>query len=222
MAADVDSSTPYVWTSVSDLWERLGEVPLDRICLDPAPGKATEQDVLDWDDHADRICELIDGTLVAKTTGLFESLLTTAIIGVLRGFVGKNKLGIVFGITGPLQILPGQVRVPDACFVSWDRFPDRRLPEISIPAIAPDLAVEVLSKYNTEAEMRRKLHDYFTAGVRLVWYVDPMTRTVVVYTSPEQCSTVDQTGVLTGGDVLPGFELLLQELFGEIEGGHPH
>jgi Uma2 family endonuclease len=218
MAADADSSTPYVWTSVSDLWARLGEVPLHRICLDPAPGRATEQDVLDWDDHADRICELIDGTLVAKTAGLFESLLTTAIIGILRGFVGENKLGIVFGITGPLRILPGQVRVPDACFISWDRFPDRKLPEISIPALAPDLAVEVLSNGNTESEMRRKLEDYFTAGVRLVWYVDPRTRTVAVYTSPEQCTTFDQNNVLTGGDVLPGLELSLRELFAEIDG----
>ena len=42
-----------------------------------------------------------------------------------------------------------------------------------MPALAPDLAVEVLSESNTRAEMDRKLRDYFAAGVLLVWYFDP-------------------------------------------------
>lgn len=65
--------------------------------------------------------------------------------------------------------------------------------------------------------MRRKLQDYFTAGVRLVWYVDPRTRTASAYTSPEHCTVFDENGVLTGGDVLPGFELPLRELFVEMD-----
>ena len=47
------------------------------------------------------------------------------------------------------------------------------------------------------------------------------TRTAAVYTSPEQCTVFDENGVLTGGDVLPGFELPLRELFAEIEGKQP-
>ena len=215
MFMDFDS---FIWTTLADLWERLGRVPLDRICLDPPPGKATEQDLLDLDDHADRMCELIDGTLVAKTTGFYDGVLTTAIIGSLIGFVQENKLGIVCGITGPLRILPGQVRVPDACFVAWERFPDHRLPEVPIPSVAPDLAVEVLSEQNSKGEMRRKLQDYFTAGVRLVWYVDPQTRTASVYTSSEHCTVFDENGVLSGGDVLPDFELPLKELFAKLDG----
>ena len=36
---------------------------------------------------------------------------------------------------------------------------------------APDLAVEILSKGNTEAEMQRKVREYFKAGSRRVWIV---------------------------------------------------
>jgi len=218
MSTVADVSPPIVWTTVADLFEQLGHVPQERVLLVPTPGTATEKDVLDLIDHSDRICELVDGVLVEKTMGYMESMLAGAILELLRGFVRKRKLGIVLGADGTLKILRNQVRIPDVCFISWDRFPGGKLPKTPIPTVAPDLSVEVLSDGNTEGEMRRKLQDYFTAGVRLVWYVDPRTRTASVYTSPGQCSVFDESGVLTGGDVLPGFEMSLRELFAEIEG----
>jgi Uma2 family endonuclease len=218
MATITDFSLPMGWVTVADLWQRLGQVPLERIRLTPTPGTAIEQDVLDSIDHADRICELVDGVLVEKTLGYIESLLAMAIGEFLRRFVRDRKLGIVLGPDGTLRILPRQVRIPDVCFLSWERFPGGKLPQTPIPAVAPDLAVEVLSEGNTEGEMRRKLQDYFTAGVRLVWYVDPRTRTAAVYTSPEQSTVLGENDVLTGGDVLPGFRLPLRELFAEVDG----
>jgi Uma2 family endonuclease len=77
--------------------------------------------------------------------------------------------------------------------------------------------VEVLSEGNTAAEMERKLDDYFRAGVRLVWLVDCDRRTVTVYTSRADSQVLDTSAVLTGGDVLPGFELPLGELFAELD-----
>jgi Uma2 family endonuclease len=218
MSSVADISSPTTWITVADLFEQLGHVPPERIRLVPAPGTATEQDVLDLIDHADTICELVDGVLVEKTMGYMESVLAMAIGELLRKFVREGKLGIVLGPDGTLKVLPDQVRIPDVCFIGWSQFPDGKLPKTPIPAIAPDLAVEILSKGNTEAEMRRKLQDYFAAGVRLVWYIDPRTRTAAAYTSPEQGTMFDENGVLTGGDVLPGFELPLRELFAELDG----
>ncbi|MGO9113445.1 MAG: Uma2 family endonuclease [Thermoguttaceae bacterium] len=109
------------------------------------------------------------------------------------------------------------VRAADVSFIRWERLPGGKLPKKPVPNIVPDLAVEVLSKGNTKAEMQRKLHEYFTAGVRLVWLIDPTTRTATVYTTLEQTTHVDRDGVLSGGDVLPGFELPLEELFARAE-----
>jgi Uma2 family endonuclease len=61
--------------------------------------------------------------------------------------------------------------------------------------------------------MQRKLHDYFTAGVRLVWYIEPRTRTARAYTAEDQCVELGERDSLSGGEVLPGFELPLQDLF---------
>jgi Uma2 family endonuclease len=110
-----------------------------------------------------------------------------------------------------------QVRIPDVAFTSWDRLPGRRRPGSPVPLLAPDLAVEVLSRSNTPGEMALKRQDYFTAGVRLVWEIDPEARTVVVYTSPTHAVTLGLADTLDGGLVLPGFTLPVQELFAELD-----
>jgi len=91
------------------------------------------------------------------------------------------------------------------------------LAKVPIPAMAPNLAVEILSEGNTPGEMERKLRDYFAAGVRLVWYIDPRSHTARTYTTPDKCEVLTEQGILSGGDVLPGFELSLAELFAEID-----
>ena len=77
--------------------------------------------------------------------------------------------------------------------------------------------IEVLSKGNTKREMVRKLDEYFRAGVRLVWYVDPKSRTVRVYTTPDDSVVLSEDQHLDGGDVLPGFALSIRDWFAEAE-----
>jgi Uma2 family endonuclease len=118
-----------------------------------------------------------------------------------------------------MRLAPGLVRIPDISFISWDRLPDRRVPREPIPDLAPDLAVEVISRHNTRQEMDRKLQDYFAAGVRLVWHVyHSPRREVWVYVSPTEHSVVREDETLDGGAVLPGFQLALADLFAEPAG----
>ena len=112
-----------------------------------------------------------------------------------------------------MRILKGRVRIPDVAFVSAARFPDGKSPRGPIPAIAPDLAVEVLSESNTRMEMSIKLQEYFTAGTRLVWYVDPKSKSVDVYTAADRMETLAGDAILTGGDVLPGFQTPVSAIF---------
>jgi Uma2 family endonuclease len=159
--------------------------------------------------------------LVEKAMGSFESELAAFIIVFIHEFLRDHNLGVVLGEAGQLRIAPQQIRVPDVAFIAWDTFPDRRRPRDAVYSVAPDLAVEVLSEGNTKAEMDRKLHDYFNAGTRLVWYLDPTARQMRVYNSPEDVTIVDQSGTVTGGGVLPGFAMSLTELFERAERGAP-
>ena len=215
--ATATASPPSAERTLADLLEELGNVPPSRILLTPHPGTATEEDVLEVERRTGRPPELIDGVLVEKTAGYPESALAASLISYLIEFVRPDKLGIVTGEAGTLRVLPGQVRIPDVCFISRDRFPGGKVSDAPIPGLVPDLAVEVLSPGNTAGELARKLRDYFTAGVRLVWYIDPRSRTAEVYTALDEGQTLTEAGVLDGGDVLPGFRLPLQKLFAELE-----
>ena len=204
--------------TLADLQRELGDIAADRILMVPAPGTATEADLLLYVEGVDPVlCELIDGTLVEKPIGLRESVLTVLLVSALRKFVKARKLGIVTGTDGPMKLFEGLIRLPDVAYVSWDRMPGRRIPKEPVPEIAPDLAVEVLSQSNTRREMERKRGEYFAANVTLVWEVDPVSRTVKVYTSPDDFTELQQTDSLGGGSALPGFSLRLSELFGELD-----
>jgi len=203
---------PIEWT-VADLQAHLDGIPAHRIRLRPWPGTATVQDVILMDDHHDRLCELIDGVLVEKALGFEEAWIASNLLILLGQFLQHQPLGIVTGADGLIQLLPNQVRIPDLAYFSWERLPDRRLPREAVPHIVPDLAVEVLSASNTPTEMGRKLREYLQAGVRLVWYIDPASRTVTVYDNASNSVALDANTMLTGGVVLPGFEAPVRQLF---------
>ena len=98
---------------------------------------------------------------------------------------------------------PDTVRIPDVAFVRHERLPP---PLVSgRAALAPDLAVEIRSPNDRPGEVQRKVADYFAAGVRLVWLVDPDAQTVEVWTPgglDRRCTAAE---TIDGGAVIPGF-----------------
>jgi Uma2 family endonuclease len=203
--------------TMADLWERLGRIPLERIWLHPAPGTATVDDVVWADEHENRLCELVDGTLVEKPMGAEESNVGW-VIGLFIGmYLRQNDLGTCLAADGFLRISTGLVRAPDLSFISWARLPGRKLPKKKVPDLIPDLAVEVISESNTPAEIRRKLDEYFRSGVRLAWVIDPRKRTAKVRKSARRSTLVREHQSLDGGDVLPGFSVKLADLFKDLE-----
>lgn len=203
--------------TLADLQARLGDIPLQRIRFRPPPGTATEQDVLAVHAREKRLCELVDGVLVEKVMGFSESCLAIEFGRLVKNYVKPRKLGLVAGADGMMRLSSGLVRIPDVSFVAWDQIPGGRMPEQPIPNLAPTLAIEVLSEGNTEPEMDRKRKEYFAAGTRLAWIVNPVTRIVRVYTSVDDYTVVEEDDTLDGGIALPGFTLPLRDLFAELD-----
>jgi Uma2 family endonuclease len=199
--------------TVAELLQQLGDIPPERVRLHPVPGTATEKDVITSKARFNCLCELVDGVLVEKPMGFFEARLAFILGFFLEKFLETHDLGIAVGADAVLRVQPGQVRLPDLSFFSWDRFPNRIVPREAILQMTPDLAVEVLSPSNTKKEMLRKRREYFGGGCRLVWEVDPRKRALRVYTSATQSILLQEDDTLDGGEVIPGFRLPIRDWF---------
>lgn len=199
--------------TLAQLLRSLGNVRPSRIRMNPPPGRATEKDVIRIESEENRLFELVDGVLVEKAMRAKQSLLATELSFLLKLFLREQNLGVVLGADGMMRLRSRLVRIPDVSFISWDQMPRGEFPEEPIPDLYPDLAVEVLSESNTPREIARKLEEYFEAGCRLAWIINPETRTADAYTAPDHCTHLRASQSLDGGDVLPGFKLPLKELF---------
>jgi len=203
--------------SVADLIDRLGGIPANRIRMQPPPGTATEKDLLRLLDAEDkRICELIDGVLVEKAVATREGLYAAYVSRMIGNHADEFDLGVVLGGDSPFRFRLGLVRIPDISFVSWGRIPGGEFPDDPICELVPDLAVEVLSKNNTLAEIELRLDNYFEAGVRLAWVIDPRKERAKIYSSRSRMQEIGSDAELLGGKVLPGFRLPLRDVFASI------
>jgi Uma2 family endonuclease len=207
--------------TLADVIRNLGDIPLSRVLWHPHPGTATEADQLRLvDGEPKRLVELIDGILVEKAMGFRESLLAASLIMFLKNFTSPRKLGLVGAPDAIMRLRPGLNRLPDVSFISWDRLLASGAHTKKVAPVAPELAVEVLSEGNTRPEIDQKRQELFAAGTKLVWVIDPKTRTAEVYddpAKPNQVTLVREADALGGGAVLPGFRLPLADLFADLD-----
>lgn len=149
--------TPPKFRNAAEGLDSLGNVPLERIVFDPLPGTAADADFARQDDREDRLCELIDGTLVEKAMGHNESIIAATIVYFLNAVVIPHRLGVVSGDAGMIRLFNRRTRMPDMAYFSFASLPNGKLPSGPTPEIVPDLAVDVLWDSHTPQEMAIKL-----------------------------------------------------------------
>jgi len=158
--------------------------------------------------------ELSRGELVPMTPiGVQHGAVVGNLHLLLGGFVKQNRLGLVGPEIGfRLARNPDTVRAPDVAFIARHRLPTEGIPK-KFADFPPDLAVEVLSPEDAASEVLRKVEEYLSGGVPLVWVVDPATKTVTVYRSLQDIKMLSADQQLDGGEVLPGFRAQVAEIF---------
>lgn len=157
-------------------------------------------------ENRDRLLELIDGEIVEKAVSQLWALYIGNVFGHIRAYLQQIRLGRV--------VMEVRYRNPDVSYTSGNEPP---VEKGSVPQM-PDLAVEVKSPDNSLKTMRQKARHYLANGTKIVWLVDPQRRFVEVYTSDdEQMLFEDDT--LDGGEVLPGFQMKVSEIFEDTAQG---
>ena len=206
----------YSSSTLADLLHHLGDVAPDRVRMDPPPGQATLDDLIEVNEQRNGpICEWVENTLVEKAMGQHESVLAMIIGGELYQYMKTHDVGMLLGADGTMKILPKIGRAPDISFLSWNSLPGGKPPPrtTKVPEVVPDLVIEIWSEGNKPKERLRKRAEYFRAGVKLVWEIDPTPQTAEVFKSLTDLIQVPVDGILDGGDILPGFSLSLKEVF---------
>lgn len=159
--------------------------------------------------------ELIKGELKTMSPAGSEHGAVIMNLAVPLGqHVKVNKLGVAFGAeTGfKLATNPDTVRAPDIAFVRRERIPATGITK-SYWAGAPDLAVEVLSPGDTNAEIKTKVAEWLANGASAVWVVSPKLRNVTVHRSPTDVTVLTEHDELDGQDIVPGFRCRVAEIF---------
>ena len=157
---------------------------------------------------------LIDGIMTPMTpTGDDHGAYKGNVYYALRPFVESNKLGKVrVGEVGIyLRRNPDTVRGADVIFITNERYAQKT--KSAFLEIAPDLVVEVMSPNDSYSEVKQKLREYFSIGVRLVWVLDPDAQQVHAYRAPTDVREFGLDDELPGDDVLPGFSVKVALLF---------
>lgn len=166
--------------------------------------------------YEDRVLELVEGALVEMSKPTMKhGIMTMRLAMKIANHVETNDLGVVTAAdTGfVLERNPhgrDTVRGLDIAFVSKSRAPDP--PEYTWYEMGPDLAVEVISPNNRAGDIHLKVMQLLNAGTRLIWLIYPESRTVESHTAGG-ATTFRQDDTLSGGDVLPGFELRVGDIF---------
>lgn len=160
--------------------------------------------------------ELIDGQLVERAlTGMEADAVAANLLAFIHAFVRAHRLGVVNGAQDSFQIFPNKpkkVLIPDVSFTRRERLPRGGVAQ-GHSKIAPDLIVEVISPNDLAGELTAKVRDFLSAGVSHVWVASPETSEVFVYRSHGTVSLLRCGDVLDGGDVFPGFQCPVEEIF---------
>src|SRR5439155_9279847 len=138
------------------------------IPLRPPPGSAEERDVIAARRTPERwLFELADATLILKPPGFVHSVIAGFGGSAVQNYLNTNDLGAGFAASAMYRLRKGLVRIPAFSFVSWERLPGGRVPDVEIADFIPDLVLELPRHGNTERDLYRKVQEYCQFGVRV-------------------------------------------------------
>lgn len=126
----------------------------------------------------------------------------------------KKKMGKIFDSSTGFKLPNGADRSPDVSWIRnqcWEAIPEEQKRRFA--PITPDFVAEIRSGEQSLAHLKDKMEEYIANGCRLAWLIDPESRKTWVYAENGDIQTIPFDTPLSGGEVMPGFEILLADIF---------
>ena len=123
--------------------------------------------------------------------------------------LANKNLGYGFDSSTGFCLPNGAMRSPDAAWIKkeqWEQLSSDEQEKFA--PLTPDFIIEVRSESDSLNELQDKMWEWMDNGCRLAWLIDPPEQKAYVYTPEGSMQTINSFDEkLSGGDVLPGFEL---------------
>ncbi len=157
--------------------------------------------------------ELVRGELrTMAPPGEEHGWLMANLVVPLSMHVRARQLGRVYTEIGcKLESDPDTVRAPDVAFIRQERL--AAAPQPGYWPGAPDLVVEGISPNDRYSEVDEKVATWLMHGAQMVLVVNPRWRTALVHRPGQPPTLLTEQDVLDGGDVVPGWQLPVREIF---------
>lgn len=154
--------------------------------------------------------EIIIMSPTATTSGYFNSEVSRQ----LANWNKQTRLGKTFDSSTGFLLSDGSVRSPDAAWVSdqqWSKLTAEQKKKFA--PLCPEFVIEVKSESDNLSDLQKKMQIWISNGCLLAFLIDPELKQSFIYAknaAVEQVKGFDKQ--LSGGTVLPEFELDLSEL----------
>jgi hypothetical protein len=175
----------------------------------------TPADLLKLPD-GERHLELIRGVVRTRHKGTQASYVTGQLLDPLMQYADLHGHWVFSWSLGYNCFCnePNTVRHTSATLITTPRFSVEQLqrdePFCDVP---PDLVVEVFGMDDTATALDDAFRSWFQAGTRLIWLIDPRSRTVASHRRDGTIVMQDSSDTLTAPDLLPGFSVPVADLF---------
>ncbi len=123
-------------------------------------------------------------------------------------------LGVSFDSSAGFTLPNGAIRSPDASWIKQERWDALNASQKrKFAPICPDFVIELCSPSDRLVEVEAKMQEYLDNGTRLGWLIDPESKSAQIYRQNQTVEVQNAPNSLSGEDILPGFELDLQEIW---------
>jgi len=151
--------------------------------------------------------------VVMSPAGGYSGFQSGEAFSQLKVWANKDRSGVAFDSSTGFRLPNGAMRAPDAAWVQLSRLEklSHREKEQFIP-LCPDFVIEVASPSDEVSNLRAKMQEYLSVGLRLGWLILPGSTQVEVYASAGvEMLTSPQT--VSADPILPGFKLELAPIW---------
>ena len=157
--------------------------------------------------------EFADGEVTQKVSPKGQhSRLQVTLVECFNQFAEPRRFALAFSELR--ATFAGASPVPDVAVYRWERIPvDQRREIVNDFREPPDIAIEIVSPEQSVNALVRRCLWYVANGVGVALLVDPADRSVLLFRPGEMPRPLRGPDPIDVGEILPGFELTVQELF---------